>query len=249
MTGSNDWQDLGEGLRAYPIDKSIQVKLVKYSSEVEINLQSKVDEIWQRAVFDQDLNLFDGSLLSVLSVTPDRVDVHQAQYRYFYAQSQEAALFQSLNVRPLACSGILVCRDGLVLARRGPKVFLDSNKWELAPSGTLDSESVGQDGVVNESNFLLREMKEELGIEISIAGIEGIVGLYEDLSLHNFDIVIRINVDLGAAEIHTLFEDTDNDEYDLVEVVSIDRLTAFVEQNETSFVTLSRQILRQHFDQ
>ena len=187
--------------------------------------------------------------MSVLTATPQYVEVYQTQYRYFYAQSQDAELFQSLNIRPLACSGILLSPDGLVFARRGSNVFLDTNKWELAPSGTLDGDGIGHDGTINVRNFLLRETNEELGIETSTVRIEGIVGLYENLGRHNIDIVIRMNVDLNAAEIHALFKNTTNDEYDSVEIVSIERLAAFIAQHENNFVSLSRQILRQHFDQ
>ena len=151
-------------LRAVPTDKDFQVKLIDCELEVEAALQTQVDAIWRQAVQDQEKGLFDGTLLSVLAVSPQCVEVYQTQYRYYYAQSQETTLFESLNVRPLACSGILMCPEGLVMARRGSNVFLDTSKWELAPSGTMDGDSIGLDGTINVSNFILREMNEELGI-------------------------------------------------------------------------------------
>lgn len=220
--------DLDSDLREHHVSDKFAINVSEVLRDIETEHQETVDRLWQGALASTDNNLFDGTILSVSQITETAIIVQHSSYRYFYAQQAVPSLFNVLNVRPLACSGVLHCKDGLVIARRAPDVFLDPGYWELAPSGTMDSEAVDARGNVDFSSFLLRELQEELSIEPKEAHVRGVVGLYEHLHAHGIDIAMEIETKLSATEVRNRFSAKENPEYDAIDIVPAHQMDAFI---------------------
>ena len=247
MTESVNYIDLEGTVRAYKIDEDIIIELLDSAPKLDESLKSTVDQMWYEALNRDDRHLFDGTVLSVVDIKPQRITVCRKPYRHFYAQTIAPDLFQHIGARPLACSGVLRCLDGLLFARRAKDVFLDPGRWELAPSGTLDTEAIDYNGRIDAAGFLMREMHEELGIEPSSANPGRIVGLFEMMPLHSLDLAIKLQLNLTNDEVTTLFEKNNNQEYSALAVIPNDGIGAFVTQNDSNFVALTLRLL-EHLD-
>lgn len=245
MTESALFTDLEGDLRSYSIRPDITVELTEPQPLPPPSITREIDLLWEEALDRKDRLLFDGTVLSVTEITPGKVMVAQASYRAFHAQSTKPELFEELRIRPLACSGRLKCLDGLVFAKRSSKMFLDPGCWELAPSGTFDDQSVNRDGKIDAAQFLLRELHEELGIEACHAQTGPVLGLFEQTVFKGIDLVIAIDLPLSREDVQNHFENSPNQEYSALAIVSESAVGSFVAQSSSPFVQLSLRVLEQ----
>lgn len=243
MTDSAASKDLPGNIRAYTLNTDFEVKLIDGTVDVSSADHATVNDLWQSAVRENDRLLFDGPVLSVLSISPEKMIIQRSSYRYYFAQSVQPALFGTCGIRPLACSGILRCQDGLIVARRAKDVFLEPECWELAPSGTMDDAAITTAGQVDIFGFLTREMHEEVGIAPELAKMGKPQGVYEHMVNHGVDIVIDLFVDYTAADVRTQFETRQTQEYDAVEVIAETDILSFAKDHEKQCVSLTLRLL------
>ncbi len=243
MTDSATLEDLEGDLREHKVNKDFKVNLLPTDPVIEDDTQAAIDQLWQDALKQKDRILVDGSVLSVSEISSEEITVQRSSYRNFYAQTSEPSLFETLRVRPLACSSILRCKDGLVLARRSNSVFLEPSLWELAPSGTLDSDAVTESGDVDLYGFLLREMQEELGIVDPRLDKSETVGLFEHLVSHGVDVVTEMQVDHTEGAIKDVFKKNRNREYESLEIVPKNHISAFIAEHRGQLVSLTQRLL------
>ena len=109
----------------------------------------------------------------------------------------------------------------------------------------LDGGSIGSGGHIDCNTFLLRELKEELGVDQSKLQL---IGLFEDAEAHTFDIAIRFDIALNAMELMSAFKSIDNNEYDRIAIVSTNKLSTFVDKHTPNFVGLTLGLLNQYFE-
>ena len=243
MTIPATFVNLQGGLRSYDVNADVSIAISDAGKAPSTTTQSHINVIWEDAIAHQDRFLFDGTVLSVASITPEHITVYRDSYKSFFAQCQKPDLFEDLAIRPLACSGFIQCRDGLVFAKRGNHMFLDPGCWELAPSGAFDEEAIDRDGKIDASRFLLRELQEELGVEPSMATPGQVLGVFEHHEFRGIDLAIDVELDLTDDQLRNHFEANDNHEYSALAVVPKNKLGDFIAQADAKFVPLSLRLL------
>lgn len=187
-------------------------------------IQSQINEIWQQQK-SQRPDLFDGALLSVTEIVAGGIAGQWVPYSRWLAQRHAPAL--ALGIRPLAVSGLTVCRDGLVVGRRALKLGAEQRLWELAPSGSVDGTCMRPDGTVDLAEQISRELTEELGVERG--AIREIVAdcMLENTMSGLIDVVLRITLDLSAHAVRQAHRQHASGEYDEIAIVHASDLPAF----------------------
>jgi len=234
---------ISNNLRSYSVQNEVTIEMVEKFHMPSKQMQAQIDVIWESALACQDSLLFDGTVLSVSTITPSSIKVSRDSYKSYFAQTKKPELYSNLGIRPLACSGFTRCTDGLIFGRRSNEVFIEPGCWELAPSGTFDAQSVNNNGIINTSEFLLRELSEELGVDTVHAQIGTVCGLFENPLSRGVDLAIDLELALNAEEIYRQFEANTNKEYSTLAIVAEDALTDFISQADNKFVLLSLMLL------
>lgn len=207
------------------------------------DLEARVQSLWEVESKRRAGSLFNGRLFSIDEFSRDSITGVFAEYRWFVAQKRQPDLFERLRIRPLAVSGIVESPDGLIFGRRGTELTTDAGKWELAPSGGIDSSSCLRDYTVDYAKQFLSEISEEVGIEQDqVAAIAPLV-LIEDEATHVFDLAVTAHTQLRAKEIHEAFLRTQR-EYSEIKLVKISALSSFVHDRSISVVPITLELLR-----
>ncbi len=199
--------------------------------------QRTVDAIWEREQKSRARALFDGKLLSLIARDGAHLHGCLVDYRRFIAQRHTPALFPLLRVRPVAVSGLLMCRDGIAFGRRSAATTQDGGRWELVPSGGID------DSAGDAREQLLCELVEETGIPAASVEEIAAVALIEDESAHTIDIGYALRIALSATEIAHLHKGSASGEYDRIEIVAADALRRFLAAQDV--IAVSRALLRE----
>ena len=234
---------LRDNLRSHLVQDEVTIELVEKFHMPSPQMQAEINAIWNLALGRKDCLLFDGTVLSVSTITPGNIKVSRDSYKSYFAQTKNPELYGDLGIRPLACSGFTRCNDGLVFGRRSNEMFIEPGCWELAPSGTFDAQSINNNGIINASEFLLRELSEELGISATNAQTGTVCGLFENSISRGIDLAVDVELNLDAKEIHRRFETNTNKEYSTLEIVAEEALADFISQADRKFVFLSLKLL------
>jgi hypothetical protein len=222
-----------------------EVKLGAAAPTVASDIMARVDEIWRREKNSpRGERLFNGQLFSVSTYTPQAITGWISEYRYFLAQRRDPDLHVALKVRPLAVTGMLICRDGIVFGRRASASEMDANLWELVPSGSVDAAAIEPDGKVSLSRCLTNELEEETGLHLStLAAPPEAVALIEDPHSHVVDIVLRFEVNCSGSDVLESFTRLENREYTMLEIVALPSVPAFRRRYAAQLGTISAAIL------
>src|SRR5579859_3764895 len=230
-------------LMNYPVDRALVVTAEARLPPLDADLEHRVEEMWRQEQTKRGTSLFNGAILSVVSHSPERIEVGITEYRRFLAQRRDPTLFGKLGVRPLAVSGLMRCRDGVVLGRRSNASTQDAGRWELVPSGGVDARAVGADGAVSLIGQLMVELREETGCPAAAVTSAEPFLLVEDSGSQVIDIGIDLVLDLDAASVLAAHRSGATDEYALLRIVPDSELTTFVSQARPPVVEVSRALL------
>ena len=230
-------------LKTYPIDAGLVVTATTERLPLGPALERRVEGLWRQEQAKRAAPLFNGELLSVVSIAPPRIEACVAEYRCFIAQRGDTSLSAQLRVRPLAVSGLLRCRDGVVFGRRAATSTQDAGRWELVPSGGVDRRALWPDGRVDVVGHLVDELHEEIGCApTAVTSAEPFL-LVEDIASGVVDIGIDLALDLDAASVLAAHGGATN-EYDALKVVKVSDVAGFVEQADAPLVEVSLALLR-----
>lgn len=230
-------------LKTYPIDAGLVVTATTERLPLGPALERRVEGLWRQEQAKRAAPLFNGALLSVVSIAPPRIEACVAEYRCFIAQRGDPSLSAQLRVRPLAVSGLLRCRDGVVFGRRAATSTQDAGRWELVPSGGVDRRALWPDGRVDVVGHLVDELHEEIGCApTAVTSAEPFL-LVEDIASGVVDIGIDLTLDLDAASVLAAHGGATN-EYDALKVVKVSDVAGFVEQADAPLVEVSLALLR-----
>jgi hypothetical protein len=231
-------------LKTHAVEVSLAVTVEGERAPLDADLESRVSEIWRREQANRAIPLFDGELLSATSISASRIAGQLVPYRWFVAQRADPTLSAALRVRPLAVSGLMRCRSGIVFGRRSAGSTQDAGLWELVPSGGLDRASCRPDGTVAFRAKILDELREETGCPPGAVESAEPFLLVEDPSSGVVDIGIDIALDLDADAVLAFHRGRASDEYQELRVVPIPDIAMFVRQIDTPIVEISLALLR-----
>ena len=230
-------------LRTYRVDAALVVTAEGTLPPLDADLEHRVEELWRKEQTRRGTSLFNGTLLSVASRSPARIEAGLTEYRRFVAQRCDPTLVARLGVRPLAVSGLMRCRDGLVFGRRAETSTQDPGRWELVPSGSVDGRAVRPGGHVDLIRQLLEELREETGCSAAAVTSAEPFLLVEDTAQGVIDIGIELVVDLDAESVLASHRAAASKEYDMLRVVPLTELARFVSEARPPLVQVSRALL------
>ena len=227
----------------HAISPDLEIMISGDTRVISNELKTKIDEIWDAAIRASGPTLFNGTLYSVTDIQPDRITVRPVEFKQFYAQNQEDALFVELGIRPLACTGVVRCAEGLIFAKRSESVMLNQGYWELGPSGVFDDAAKCEDSTLSTQAVFTGELVEELGIPESVSQTEDILVAFEDKGQRSIDLILSASVSIDAAKVHDYFGSRETDEYSEVKVIPDKGIRGFISQSAVSVLPLSLSIL------
>jgi len=207
------------------------------------DLADAVDALWA-AELAQRPHAFDGPLFSVTRNDGTVIAGQWTTYRRFMARRRQPALADALGVRPLAVTGVLRCRDGIVLGRRGDGVTQAAGAFELAPAGGIAAESVGPDGRIDPVLQALAELTEEVGLGPSAIAAAEPLGLAEDPETGVTDIIVGLWTPARFSEIALIHAQATSAEYATLALVPPDGAEAFLAFPPGAVDRLSAALLR-----
>lgn len=207
------------------------------------DLERLVEGLWQAEQTRRGKAMRDGRIMSAVRVYAGGIHGCIVGYRHLIAQRARPELFSELRVCPVAVSGILQCRDGVVFGRRGNSMTQDPGLWELVPSGGIDANKT-QGTTVDYFAQVLTELREETGIRATnIAAIRTLC-LVEDTESHVFDIGISLESPLEPAQVLQLHRQDASREYEELRIVPYAQIDDFVGVEALRLVGVSLALLR-----
>src|SRR5690606_27944923 len=87
------------------------------------DITARTQAIWEEETQRRNTTLFNGEIVSVVSINETLIVGRRAEYRWLLAQSHDEDFFRWFQVRPLAVTGVLTCPEGIVIGRRSKSVF------------------------------------------------------------------------------------------------------------------------------
>ncbi len=208
----------------------------------EIN--TEVDRLWQAEQQSRGKTLFNGNILSAIKISPEQILGRILEYRHLIAQRACPALFEPLQIRSVAVSGLLECADGLVFGKRANSVTQDAGLWELVPSGGIDASKITQ-GTIDCRAQLLTELQEETGIHRDLVSNVLPFCLIEDNVSHVIEIGISMTSMLSAEMILRAHREKATEEYDELEIIPLEKIEVFIRDKALSLVDTSIMLIRQ----
>lgn len=234
-------------IKIYAVDSDLTVTCrSQHFVDPTPRVQAQIDKIWTTELA-RSPPPFNGDLLSVISHSPRTIISTKTDYKTYLAQSRNPALFDDLKVSPLAVTGLLVCRDGVVFGKRSSDVEQDKNLWEFVPSGSVDGTKLLPNGAVDFYGNILEELREEIGVAKNhIVAPPRPFALVHDLTSHVFDVALILRTNLTQQQIVTKFNELQNDEYDEytdLEIVDVGRLENFAISKRGELAAVSQALL------
>jgi len=228
-------------LEVLSLSPCVSVKLSAAGLALPPQIEREVDKIWHH--HKSNNNAFDGTIFSIREFDENVIVGCAIAYKLWIAQQIRPELFGDLGVQPLAVTGFLRCADGVVFGRRGKDVRQDAGLWELAPSGGVDVERVGDGETVDVIDQLLQELSEELGLcQGDVFGAFPFC-MVSDSQSHVIDIAIELQSKLNAQDIHHAHRRVQSREYIDVAVVAEHDVAKFVGQLDYGVAGVSQAIL------
>jgi hypothetical protein len=187
-------------------------------------------------------HIFNGDLLvhQATVAREDRLEVagYFTEYRLYYAQKTSG---EDFGVTPLAVSGLIICEDHVIFARRSPHVTSYPGKLELVPSGGLDRGAALDGGLVDFPAKLRAEFAEETGQpEAAVTSIEAFA-LIHDPADPVYDIACRLHLNIGRAQLQSGL--AQSDEYDDPVAVPLAEITQWLAAHQEEVIPTSHAIL------
>lgn len=221
------------------ISETFVVRLTNQEVEVSKSDQDQIDRLWSHMLDMKPAgNVFDGTIFSVVQANEHELVCQSVPYRFFCAQRVDPALRQRLNLRVAAVSGITFIDDCVVIGRRSQALTQYPDFFELVPSGSIDTDFVQSDGIIDYRQQLANELAEELvpgpwdGISIRP------LTLVFDRQESTFDLCCRIDLPSGTSIPKS------TDEYTELLKVRLEDLASFELNQQSKIVPVTTALLR-----
>lgn len=178
---------------------------------------TRVDAIWAEATRRYP-TLYNGRVFSATVISADRIEGYWAEYRMVLAQMRAPDLFSTLQLRPLAVTGMLRLRDGFVFGQRNTKAIYHPGYWQGVPAGSVETRE--NEAPVELHEQLIAEIEEELGLHAQDVTLEPPLLACEHPGTHIVDIGMAIDTVLDFSAVHAAWAEHGNDEYAALKLMS-----------------------------
>lgn len=229
------------------LDSGFVVKINGFMPKLSDDLEHEVECLWQAEQSRRGKEIFNGRIMSASTVSDVGVDGYIVEYRHLIAQRAQPELFETLQVRPVAVSGLFECADGIVFGRRAGCMTQDAGLWELVPSGGIDTSKIKNDVTIVSLDFcsqLLAELSQEVGIDSGCISSVKPFCLVDDTDSHVLDIGIVIESPLSASYLLKAHQENATKEYEELRVVLQSEISGFIKHEALSLVKVSEELLR-----
>jgi hypothetical protein len=227
----------------YALTPNIEILSLPGPHSPGAGCEREADIVWVAERARRGDALHDGLIFSVSSISPDRITGRFVPYRWLVAQRRRPDLASQLRIRPLAVSGLLRCRDGVVFGARSWESEQDPGCWELVPSGGVGPVTNRPGATLAPECQVIEELAEEVGLEPAQVAVSGPVCLLEDTASGVLDLGFVLTTELGEADILRAHAGTTR-EYDRLEIVADAALADVVARLGDRLVPVSRWLLR-----
>lgn len=224
--------------QTFRMHASFQIEL-QPSPSYEILSDAKkrlVHAIWAQEQKRRGGMLYEGAILSAVSLDSKKLVGQFVPYKYLLAQLCDPSLKPDLKIVPVSMSGMTFLLDNLILARRADWVAQYPHLIELAPSGGVRPPGP-QDTEVNLKHQILEELSDEIGVEKSYVKAVKFFAALRDLK--NDAIELCAEIKLRSCAIFS-----SSSEYTQVMTVPIDEITTFAKTHAKEFVPFSLVLLK-----
>jgi len=224
------------------LEPGVVVRVVDVDRAYPPALERRIDEIWQRLRAERPGELYDGSVATLESATPDEIRVGRAPFRHFAAQSADEGIREDLDLWCLGVSGVTTAADRLLFGRRAAVTHYRGH-WELVPSGHLPVE--GATGAqLDPITQLLDELHEEVGIPRERVVGTRALALVPDLAIRMSDLFFALELDHTPTELEAAIARPPCDEYDAIVALAAHEVADFVDRPHARVLDTTRAMLR-----
>ena len=231
----------------HDVAPDVAVRVTRAMPSLPATLDAAVERLWQRACVRVEAGgagrMFNGRVFSIDRIDHHRIEGHLTEYRRLVAQMEDHALFSVLGVRSLSVCGVLRCADGVAIGRRPVAAIYQPDMWQLAPAGSVDSNGIGSDGIVNLGAQALRELEEELGLPAEVVDRPIPLCVVEHPGSHVADCGIALTTGLDASAVLAAHRTRGNGEYSTLQIVAEADLRGFVTDLGDRLVPPAREYL------
>ena len=149
-----------------PISKDFTIEVKSTERSYSPAILAEVEAIWNEEKLCRGDHLYNGHLLSMLSVTKDHLVGERVEYKHFLGQYVNPALAKEIQIIPTAVTGIVCAANKYLIGKRASTVLNHHGLLEFVPSGGIE-QGIENPGIINPSQQLLLELWEETGIDAS----------------------------------------------------------------------------------
>lgn len=225
------------------LDPGVVVRLVEVERACPRGLEQRIDAVWQQLKAARPGELYDGSVATLESATPEEIRVGRAPFRHFAAQSADDDIRRDLDLWCLGVSGVTTAADRLLFGRRAAVTHYRGH-WELLPSGHLPAE--GRIGArLDPIGQLLDELHEEVGIPRERVVGTRALALVPDAAIQVSDLFFGLALDHSWTELEPLIATPPRDEYDAIVALEAHEVTDFLDRPDARVLDTTRAVLRE----
>lgn len=229
-------------ITVHDLSPNVEVRAYPEFPPLSADLEKAVTAAWE-AERARRPGLTDGTLFSIDHFSADSITGRFVPYRHRIAARARPELAAALAVRPLAVSGLLLCADGVVFGCRAAQLTDAPGKWELVPSGGVESSAADATGRVDLRHQILVEMAEEIGLDSGdVLGLELFCAV-EDYDSGIVDIGIALASSLSAEELRARHARDGSGEYAEIAIVAVNQIPEFVAARQDELLAVSRVLL------
>jgi hypothetical protein len=206
-------------------------------------VEQQIEATWKAENAKRSSGLFNGPVLSFVSLEGDTIEARVTDYRHFLAQKRAPELFEVLAIRPLAVSGVVAFGSKIAFGKRAGNTTQDAGRWELVPSGGLTPRAVDEQGNISAKVQVLEELKEELGLPASHVGSARPFLLIEDVEAHVIDIGFDITLSANQSDLDNAMLSR-TDEYSEIQWVEMGEIGRFCDGKARDVIPVSLALLK-----
>ncbi len=149
------------------IAEDYRIEVCEKKHSYSIPVQTEVERIWKKEKEARGDALYNGKLLSLLSMDATCLVGEVVDYKHFLAQHSDPSLFEKIKIVPVAVTGIVSVENKYLIGKRSKRVLTHQGLMEFVPSGGVE-QGIMQSGTLYPSQQLLLELFEETGMELTV---------------------------------------------------------------------------------